>query len=683
MGIVRVGVVGAGTMGSGIAQKIAQEGFEVVLVDVTDELVQKGLERIKAMLKEAVERKIFTPQQVEQILARIKPTTDKKSLADCDIVIEAVFEDIDVKRSLFAELDQICKPDSIFATNTSSLLVSDLASATNRPQRFIGLHYFYHPAKNRLLEVIPTEQTASDVLAAAEKFAALHAKTHITVKDAPGFAVNRFFVPWLNEATRIMQEGVANAATIDAAAMQTFGIGMGPFQLMNVTGIPIAYHSCCSLAEKLGEFYAPSDALKKQFEAKQNWDLSGEVEEGKFDAVSRRLLAVVFYVVSKMLDEGVATIRDIDIGARVGLRWRMGPFEMMNERGISDSYWLVFDVHRRYGLAIPQSITERYLHYRLWEMRYVEYERRGEVGFIAFSRPEAMNALNEEVIGQFEAAVERALADDNAQAVVIYGTGGKAFIAGADINFFVDNIKSDNFAAIYALTERGHALLSRIETAPKRFVAAVDGFALGGGLETALACHTIIATHRSTLGLPETGIGIYPGLGGMHRATRRLGLNLARWLVFTGGMLSASDAETIGLVDYVVDPADLLDKAAEIALSRDAKTKEKPRAERVGQLPQKWAEIEALFDEKGVAALLEGTPPGDSETARKVAAIVSRKAPLAVKLAAKIMDEGAKLPLPEALKLDLKYLKEIFSTDDALEGLSSVLERRRPNFSGK
>ena len=683
MRIVRVGVVGAGTMGSGIAQKIAQEGFEVVLVDVTDELVQKGLERVKTMLKEAVERKIFTPQQVEQILARIKPTTDKGRLADCDIVIEAVFEDLNVKRNLFAELDRICKPECIFATNTSSLLVSDLASATNRPQRFIGLHYFYHPAKNRLLEVIPTEETASDVVAAAEKFATLHAKTHITVKDAPGFAVNRFFVPWLNEATRIMEEGVANAATIDAAAKHTFGIPMGPFQLMNVTGIPIAYHSCCSLADKLGPFYAPSDALKRQFEAKQDWDLTGEVDEGKFGAISRRLLAVVFYVVSKMLDEGVATIRDIDIGARVGLRWRKGPFEMMNERGISDSYWLVFDTHRRYGLAIPQSITERYLHYRQWEMRYVEYERRGEVGYVVFRRPEAMNALNEEVIGQFEAAVDRALADDNAQAVVVYGTGGKAFIAGADINFFVDNIKSDNFAAIYALTERGHALLSRIETAPKRFVAAVDGFALGGGLEIALACHTIVATSRSTLGLPETGIGIYPGLGGMHRATRRLGLNLARWLVFTGGMLSASDAEAIGLVDYVVDPADLLDKAAEVALSPDAKTKEKPREERVGQLPQRWAEIEALFDDKGVAALLEGAPPADSETARKIAAVVSQKAPLALKLAAKIMDEGAKMPLPDALKLDLKYLKQIFSTKDALEGLSSVLERRRPSFSGE
>jgi len=493
MRITRVGVVGAGTMGSGIAQKIAQEGFEAVLVDVSEELAQKGMQRIKSMLDEAVERKIFTPGQVERILARIKPTADRSALADCDIVIEAVFEDEKVKRELFAELDTICKPDCIFATNTSSLLVSSLADATKRPQRFLGLHYFYHPAKNRLLEVIPGKKTSPDVLAAAEKFATLHAKTHITVKDAPGFAVNRFFVPWLNEATRLLEEGLANPATIDAAAKLTFGIGMGPFQLMNVTGIPIAYHSCCSLGEKLGPFYGPSDALKKQFESGKEWDLTGDVKEALFEAVSRRLLAVVFYVVSQMLDEGVATIRDIDIGARVGLRWRKGPFELMNERGISDSYWLVFDVHRRYGLPIPRSISEQHLHYRLWPMEYVTYSRRGEVAFITFRRPEALNALNEEVIAQFEAAVERALSDEAAQGVVVHGTGGKAFIAGADINFFVENIEADRFDAIYALTERGHRLLRRIETSPKRFVAAVDGFALGGGLEIALACHTIVA----------------------------------------------------------------------------------------------------------------------------------------------------------------------------------------------
>jgi len=169
----------------------------------------------------------------------------------------------------------------------------------------------------------------------------------------------------------------------------------------------------------------------------------------------------------------------------------------------------------------------------------------------------------------------------------------------------------------------------------------------------------------------------------MHRATRRLGLKLARWLVFTGGMIDAENAHKIGLVDYITDPAELLDKAAEIALERDAKTKETPLSERVGELPREWAEVESLFSDDGVAALLEGRAPKEGEAAQKMVKVVSRKAPLALKLAAKIMDEGHNLPLEEALQLDLKYLKEIFTTADALEGLKSVLERRRPRFSGR
>lgn len=683
MRIVKVGVVGAGKMGSGIAQKIAQEGFQVVLVDVSEEIAEKGLESIKAMLREAVERRIFTPDQVEEILSRIKATADRTLLSDCDIVVEAVFEDEKVKRELFADLDRICKPECIFATNTSSLLVSDLAEATDRPDRFIGLHYFYHPAKNRLLEVIPGKETSSETLATAEKFALLHAKTHITVKDTPGFAVNRFFVPWLNEATRILEEGVADTATIDAAAKQTFGIGLGPFELMNLTGIPIAYHSCCSLAEKLGPFYAPSNALRNQFESGRSWEISDEVDENLFNAVSRRLLSVVFYVVSQMIDEDVATVRDIDIGARVGLRWRKGPFELMNQYGISDSYWLAFDSHRRYGVSIPRSLAENHLHYRLWRMEYVSYSRHGEVGFITFRRPEAMNALNEEVITQFESAVERALSDDTVQGVVVHGTGGKAFVAGADINFFIQNIKSNNFKAIYDLTERAQNLLRRIEKASKRFVAAIDGFALGGGLEIALACHTILATPRSTFGLPETGIGIYPGLGGMHRAVRRIGLPLARWLTFTGGMLNTEEAVKIGLVDYIAEPADYLDKAAEIALKKDAKSKNIPLEKRIGELPEKWIELKRLFDDdNNLASLLHGRLPVETETARRILKILSRKAPLALKMAAKIIDEGRDLHLEQALKLDLKYLKDIFSTKDAFEGLSAVLERRPPSFTG-
>ena len=193
----KIAVIGAGNMGSGIAQKMAQEGLHVVLVDIDEEFVERGLNTIRQMLKEAVAGKILSSENVHDILSNIIGTCDFEMVADADLVIEAVFEDRQVKFDLFDKLDQICSPKTILATNTSSFYVHEFAERTSRPDRFVGLHYFYHPAKNRLLEVIPHEKTSKETLEKSLLAARLHGKTAIVVKDAPGFAVNRFFVPIL------------------------------------------------------------------------------------------------------------------------------------------------------------------------------------------------------------------------------------------------------------------------------------------------------------------------------------------------------------------------------------------------------------------------------------------------------------------------------------------------------
>ena len=184
-----------------------------------------------------------------------------------------------------------------------------------------GLHYFYHPAKNRLLEIIPGKKTSAASIELCKFFSSRTGKTGILVKDSPGFAVNRFFVPWLNEATRILGDGIANIPTIDAATKNAFGIGMGPFVLMNVTGIPIAYHSAATLGKEFGDFYSPGEMLKKQFESGAQWQTEGTPDASKFEEVSDRLLGVVFLVVCQIVQEGVCTAADIDRGARIGLRW--------------------------------------------------------------------------------------------------------------------------------------------------------------------------------------------------------------------------------------------------------------------------------------------------------------------------------------------------------------------------
>ncbi|MDP2644825.1 MAG: 3-hydroxyacyl-CoA dehydrogenase family protein, partial [Desulfobacterales bacterium] len=310
--VLKIGVIGAGNMGSGITQKIALEGIQVVMVDTKDELVQAGLKNIRNLLNEGVQRNIFSPDQVEQTLSHIHGTTDLKNVADADLVVEAVFEDKGVKSELFQRLDQACAEKTILATNTSSFYVGEFAEKTSRPDRFVGYHYFYHPAKNRLLEVIPHAGTSSETLEKALLIAKLHGKTAIVVKDAPGFAVNRFFVPFLNEGVRMLEENIANIATIEEAAKRAFRIGMGPFELMNVTGIPIAFHSCSTLGAEIGPFYAAAETLKKQMEKGANWELTGLVDPSKFQAVRDRLYGACLGVAAALVDEGVATMEDTD-----------------------------------------------------------------------------------------------------------------------------------------------------------------------------------------------------------------------------------------------------------------------------------------------------------------------------------------------------------------------------------
>lgn len=318
--INKIGVVGAGNMGSGIAQKIAQEGINVTLMDVKEEFVERGLAVIKGILLDGVKRKIFTEEKVEEILGRITGTTDINAVADADLVIEAIFEDKDAKIDLFKRLDDVCQEKTILATNTSSFFVREFAAQISRPDRFVGLHYFFHPAKNRLLEVIPHDGTSQQTIETSILAAKLHGKTSILVKDAPGFAVNRFFVPFLNEAARILEEGVANIPTIEEANKRGFKIGMGPFELMNVTGIPIAAHSSATLGKELGPFYATAQILKAQMEKKENWDLEGEVDESKIQTVIDRTYGVCLGVAAALVDEGVASIEDTDRGAKIGLR---------------------------------------------------------------------------------------------------------------------------------------------------------------------------------------------------------------------------------------------------------------------------------------------------------------------------------------------------------------------------
>lgn len=669
-----IGVVGAGNMGSGIAQKAATEGVDVLMVDLDAAAAQRGHERIRTLLQEGVERKIFRAEQAAEILARVTPTSDLSDLADAAIVVEAVFEDLQVKRDLFAKLDQACGPSTILATNTSSFLVDDVASATQRPDRVVGLHYFYHPAKNRLVEVIPGSKTSEETRNAAWMFAEATGKTPIGSADSPGFVVNRFFVPWINEAVRVLEEGIADIATIEAAAKKAFRIGMGPFELMNVTGIPIGMHAATTLGERLGPFYAPAARLHEQVETGELWPLDGTPDESRFEQIRRRLLGVTFLVSATLVDEGVASIEDTDIGARVGLRWSLGPFELANRVGIAEATAMARELADRWDdLSVPKLLTQQ--GDRPFEFRLVRLDVEDGIAEITLNRPDALNALNETVVTQLARAFDEADGRADVSTIVLRGAG-KAFVAGADIRYFVKNIESGRVDAIRQFTKGTQGLFDRIDNSRKLVICRLDGLSLGGGSELALCADVILATDKGSLGFPETGIGIYPGLGGTQRTSRRVGVPLTRWLVLTGTPVDARTAASIGLVDEVLPVERMKDRIGELHRAGAAPPRRRPAP---------GAPIEALagfFADADVETLLQGKATHDDAKVAKEAGKVRFKAPIATRIADDLIRNGADLDLAEGLALELSQLEKIFHTKDAYEGLSS-LGRRRPTFIGE
>jgi len=677
MGTQIVGIVGVGNMGAGIAQKIAMEGFTVRVADMSVERAAVGKETIAASLQQAVARRVLNEIQAKAALDRVTPV-DLHGLSDCDLVIEVIFEDLLVKKDLFRKLDAICKDGCVLATNTSSFYVHELASVTRRQGDVVGLHYFFHPAKNRLLEVIPGPLTRPEVTAAMVRFAEAHSKTALVCKDAPGFAVNRFFVPWLNEAVRLLEDGTADIASIDAAAKQAFGIGMGPFELMNVTGVPISLHAATTLGTELGPFYEPCERLRHQVEdVKEDWVLDGEADPSTFDAVNDRLLAVTFAVAGAIVDEEVCSKEDVDRGARIGLRWASGPFELMNRHGLGRALELVRSLEADHpDLAIPRCIEAQ--DGAAWSFQRVDLDVTDGIARITLNRPEVMNALDPELVSQLDARFTEALAIDGLRGIILAGTG-KAFVAGADVSFFVRCIEANDIGRIVEFTEGGQQLLRRIETAPVPVLARVHGLAMGGGVELALACHGILCGPKASFALPETGIGIYPGLGGTQRLPRIVGRPLARRMILTGKPLSANAAKEAGLALDVV-PLDQLDAAAAAWIGKGL-------PDRYAGQDAADAAVDEAYADGGVGTLLAGQAPrGLSEAAtalleRDLRAI-GRKAPIALREAARLVDTSAGTDLESGLRAELDALPMIFGTQDALVGLRSVTRRERPVWQG-
>lgn len=367
----KIGIVGAGNMGSSVAQQMAVEGLAVTLVDLNDVQVKQGIESITNRLQQAVDRKAITAYKMKDTLNRIKGSTSYEDLEDMDLIIEAIFEDKKLKGELFRMLDGICDPRTILATNTASLNVHELASWTFRPEKVVGMHYFCHPIKNNILEIIPHQGTSEETLKIAAMIGKQHVKTNIIVKDYPGFCVNRMLIPFCTSAVRVLEQKIANIPTIEAACKTAFGIRMGPFELMNRINMPIAAHVSRTLGIEFGSVYASPQLLNIQIETHERFDLSGEVDGTKIRTVMDYMYGVLLGVACQLVDEGVASMEDTDLGAKIGLAWEYGPFEIMNKLGIKKVYEYVNVMSNQFpDFKMPKLLLTHYVTEEPFEFNY-------------------------------------------------------------------------------------------------------------------------------------------------------------------------------------------------------------------------------------------------------------------------------------------------------------------------
>lgn len=356
--IETVGIIGAGTMGGGIAINLAQHGFRVLLTDARPAAVDVAITAAATFWARAVERGRMTPGDAEAAAERLAGATGIRALSACDIVIEAVFEDFDLKARLLNELSGVVRDDALVATNTSCLRVGDLARHMKRPERFLGLHYFSPAAVNPIVEVVMGDATTPDTIDIALAFCAGSGKQALRCRDSYGFAIDRSFCPYTNEAARALDASLGSTGEIDAVAREVVGAAAGPFAVMNLIKPRINLHAIRNLAP-LGPFYAPAAAMVAAGDGDRAFEITaGVAPAGEHRAaIADHLLRGCFLPVLQALDEQVGEPAAFDRGAREALKFGIGPCALMDRLGTAEVERIIEPALRAYDVPRPSSLN--------------------------------------------------------------------------------------------------------------------------------------------------------------------------------------------------------------------------------------------------------------------------------------------------------------------------------------
>jgi len=646
-----VAVIGAGTIGPDIGYylKSAMPESNLFLVDVVEAPLKKAEQRIAGYIQKAVDKKKMRPDKAAVVRENIVYTTDYEQIKNCKLVIEAATEDIPLKQKIFAMIENIVSDDTIITSNTSSIPADRLFSNMRRPERTSVTHFFAPAWRSLPVEVISWEGGSREVLDYLFYFFAKTGKAPIITDNAICFVLDRIFDNWCNESAYLLES--ATASQIDKVAEEF--VFAGPFFVLNMAnGNPIIIETNTLQMEE-GTHYKPASILASV----NRWlthrpgspvavsdDLKGTIRD--------RLLGILFSQSFDIVDRGIGTEADLNFGCQVALGFKKGPLDLMRDLGAKEVDRIMEKFQReRPGFPQPSKPVADYQDFN----RFILVDDRDGVKIITIRRPQAMNALNDELTDEILEVLQQFADDPEVKGFIITGYGTAAFSAGADIGKFPSMLGDPDASAQYA---RDCAKVQTfMDQMDKPVVAALNGLAMGGGLEVAIRCHSMVAMQNAILQFPEITLGILPGIGGCVVPYRKWprGAALFHEMICFGKPLNTGEAAEIGMVALLADnQQDLIQTAIDEVNNLQGTVRE---------IPEGKVDIPEL--------IIPDQPMAGKQ-------ILSKEA---VTITARTIQKGAATEdLGEALEIGYKGFGEIACSEAAKEGISAFLERRKPEF---
>ncbi|MEZ5614265.1 MAG: 3-hydroxyacyl-CoA dehydrogenase NAD-binding domain-containing protein [Rhodocyclaceae bacterium] len=648
-----VAIIGAGTIGPDIGYylKSALPQLRLTLVDVNQTAIDKALQRCNDYAKKAVTKGKMSEAQASAVVANIAGTTDYAQLADCDWVIEAATENMALKRRIFAQVESVVRPDALITSNTSSLPAARIFSELKHKGRATVTHFFAPAWRNPAVEVIAWEQTDPAVVDWLRWLFCLTGKVPLVTADAVCFMLDRIFDNWCNEAALLLDH--ATAAEIDSVAAEF--VHAGPFFVLNLArGNPIITETNTLQAEEEGAHYTPAPV----FRSVDSWltvppGKKVDVAPETAAAIRDRLLGILFSQSVDILDRSIGEPADLDLGCRTALGFRKGPLELMRDLGDAETRRILDRLKtERPGMPMPKQPLAAYQDF--W--RHVLVDDTDGVKIITLRRPEAMNALHDELTDEVLSVIRKFEADPAVKGFVLTGYGARAFCAGADIGRFPAMLGDAAAATQYA--RDCSRLLVHLDAMQKPVVAALNGMALGGGLELAMRCHGIVALKDAWMQLPEITLGIVPGIGAMVVPYRRWpqAAEAFHGMLRRAEKLKAPQAHALGVVDALADDLPGLVRAA-VARVQALAGKPSP----IAQGPVSLAPI----------APIAPSAAGGQPLSKEIMGILEQA----------VTNAAAAPALAEALEIGYRAFGASACTAAAREGIGAFQAGRKPDFS--